>query len=80
MSTTAIHAGEEADPVTGASAPNIVMSTTFVADATAGFSVEGLQEDAAWIYTRWGNPTIHQLEVKLSALETVSRPLLLQAE
>jgi methionine-gamma-lyase len=69
INTTAIHAGEEADPVTGASAPNIVMSTTFVADATAGFSVEGLQEDAAWIYTRWGNPTIHQLEVKLSALE-----------
>ena len=69
INTTAIHAGEEADPVTGASAPNIVMSTTFVADANAGFSVEGLEEDAAWIYTRWGNPTIHQLEVKLAALE-----------
>jgi methionine-gamma-lyase len=69
INTTAIHAGEEADPVTGASAPNIVMSTTFVADANAGFSVEGLEEDASWIYTRWGNPTIHQLEVKLAALE-----------
>ncbi len=69
INTTAIHAGEEPDPVTGASAPNIVMSTTFVADANAGFSVEGLEEDAAWIYTRWGNPTIHQLEVKLAALE-----------
>jgi methionine-gamma-lyase len=67
--TRAIHAGEEPDPVTRASAPNIVMSTTFVVDAEAGFSVEGLDEDAAWIYTRWGNPTIHQLEVKLAALE-----------
>lgn len=67
--TKAIHAGEEQDPVTNASAPNIVMSTTFVVDADAGFSVEGLEEDAAWIYTRWGNPTVHQLELKLAALE-----------
>ena len=69
INTVAIHAGEEPDPITGASAPNIVMSTTFIADANAGFSVEGLEEDAAWIYTRWGNPTIHQLELKLAALE-----------
>jgi len=69
FSTAAIHAGETPDPVTGASAPNIVMSTTFATDANAGFSVEGLEEDSAWIYTRWGNPTIHQLEEKLAALE-----------
>jgi cystathionine beta-lyase/cystathionine gamma-synthase len=67
--TTAIHAGETPDPTTGASAPNIVMSTTFVTDADAGFSVEGMEEDENWIYTRWGNPTVHQLEVKLAALE-----------
>jgi cystathionine beta-lyase/cystathionine gamma-synthase len=69
INTLAVHAGEAPDPVTGASAPNIVMSTTFVTDANAGFSVEGFEEDAAFIYTRWGNPTIHQLEEKLAALE-----------
>jgi methionine-gamma-lyase len=69
INTTAIHSGEAPDPVSGASAPNIVMSTTFVTDASAGFSVEGLEEDAAWVYTRWGNPTIHQLEEKLAAIE-----------
>ena len=69
LNTMAIHAGETPDPATRASAPNIVMSTTFVADANAGFSVEGFEEDAAWIYTRWGNPTVHQLEEKLAALE-----------
>ncbi|NWJ52579.1 MAG: PLP-dependent transferase [Bacteroidetes bacterium] len=69
INTTVIHAGEAPDPISGASAPNIVMSTTFVTDANAGFSVEGLEEDAAWIYTRWGNPTIHQLEEKLAAVE-----------
>lgn len=67
--TIAIHAGEAPDPVTHASSPNLVMSTTFVADANAGFSVEGMEEDESWIYTRWGNPTVHQLEVKLAALE-----------
>lgn len=58
LSTTAIHAGEEPDSVSKASAPSIVMSSTFLTDADAGFSVEGLNQDAAWIYTRWGNPTI----------------------
>jgi methionine-gamma-lyase len=67
--TKAIHAGETPDPVTKASAPNLVMSTTFVVDADTGFSVEGFEESDTWIYTRWGNPTIHQLEQKLAALE-----------
>ncbi len=67
--TSAIHAGEEPDPVTRASAPNIVMSTTFITEADAGFSVEGMSEDAGWTYTRWGNPTVHQLEEKIAALE-----------
>jgi methionine-gamma-lyase len=67
--TKAVHAGEYPDPITNASAPNLVMSTTFVTNADTGFSVEGLDESDTWIYTRWGNPTIHQLEVKLSALE-----------
>ena len=67
--TKAVHAGEFPDPVTKASAPNIVMSTTYVAEADTTFSVEGMEENDKWIYTRWGNPTIHQLEEKLAALE-----------
>lgn len=67
--TLAVHAGEVPDPVTGASAPNIVMSTTFIAAPDAGFSVEGLDEETPFIYTRWGNPTVVQLERKLAALE-----------
>jgi methionine-gamma-lyase len=45
------------------------MSTTFTVDADTGFSVEGLEENDVWIYTRWGNPTVHQLEEKLAAIE-----------
>jgi methionine-gamma-lyase len=67
--TLAIHAGEEPDPITHAASPNLVMSTTFTVDADTGFSVEGLEENDVWIYTRWGNPTVHQLEEKLAAIE-----------
>lgn len=67
--TLAIHAGETPDPITKASSPNLVMSTTFVVDADTGFSVENFQENDPWVYTRWGNPTVDQLEVKLAALE-----------
>ncbi|MDR1666297.1 MAG: PLP-dependent aspartate aminotransferase family protein [Bacteroidales bacterium] len=67
--TKAIHAGEFPDPATGASSPNLVMSTTYIADTDTIFSVEGLEEGNTWIYTRWGNPTIHQLEEKLAVLE-----------
>ncbi len=69
FSTLAIHAGEHPDEVTGASSPNIVMSTTFVTDTETDFSAQGMEEGEAWVYTRWGNPTIHQLEKKLAALE-----------
>jgi methionine-gamma-lyase len=67
--TKAVHAGEFPDPITHASAPNIVMSTTFVVEADTGFSVEGMDENDAWVYTRWGNPTIRQLEDKLAVIE-----------
>ena len=69
LQTTAIHAGEGPDPVTHASAPNLVMSTTFVVDADAAFSAEAMGDETRWVYTRWGNPTVHQLELKLAALE-----------
>jgi methionine-gamma-lyase len=67
--TLAIHAGEKPDPVTGASAPGIVMSTTFVIDPDVSFSAEDFGAETPFVYTRWGNPTIDQLEKKLAALE-----------
>ncbi len=70
LQTQAIHAGETPDPVTGASAPNISMSTTYVvSDASAQFSANALGDDAPFVYCRWGNPTVRQLELKLAALE-----------
>lgn len=69
IATRAVHAGERPDPETGASSPNLVMSSTFAVEAGGGFSVEGMDEDSPFIYTRWRNPTIKQLEEKLCSLE-----------
>jgi methionine-gamma-lyase len=69
LKTKSIHAGECPDPTTGASAPNLVMSSTFVSEEFSGFSAHDLDEDSGFIYTRWSNPTVSQLEQKLCALE-----------
>jgi methionine-gamma-lyase len=67
--TLAVHAGERPDPNTQASAPNIVMPSTFVLDEPVGFSAYDIPDEAPYIYSRWRNPTVQQLEEKLSALE-----------
>jgi cystathionine beta-lyase/cystathionine gamma-synthase len=69
IQTQAIHAGEEPDPTTGASVPNLVMSSTFVVDEEVSFSANNLSEDSPFVYTRWANPTTQQLEQKLAVLE-----------
>jgi cystathionine beta-lyase/cystathionine gamma-synthase len=69
LQTRSIHGGEAPDPVTGASTPNIVMSTSFVTEAEAPFSPENLDNPSSFFYTREGNPTVQQLEHKLMALE-----------
>lgn len=69
IQTTAIHAGEEPDPATGASAPPIHMSSTFVTENVAGFSAHDLGEDSAYLYARWANPNVASLEAKIAALQ-----------
>lgn len=69
LETRAIHGGEKVDELTGASAPNLVMSTTFASDDPAGFSIKEFDEERPYVYTRWGNPTTDMLEAKLASLE-----------
>ena len=69
LSTRAIHAGEDRHDGNRPSAPDIVMSSTFVVDRQVSFSANNLDDDTPWMYTRWGNPTTAELEAKLSALE-----------
>jgi methionine-gamma-lyase len=67
--TLAVHAGEAPDEITGASSPSIVMSTTFKTKDAEAFSIKDFGDDMPYIYTRWGNPTIEQLQEKLRVLE-----------
>ncbi|MEE3282868.1 MAG: PLP-dependent aspartate aminotransferase family protein [Pseudomonadota bacterium] len=67
--TRAVHSGESPDAVTGASAPNIVMSSTFVIDEPISFSAQDKPDDAPYVYSRWDNPTVTVLQDKLAALE-----------
>ena len=69
ISTKAIHAGEDRRSATGASAPDLVMSSTFLIDEEVSFSATNLDADSPYIYTRWSNPTTAQLEEKLAVLE-----------
>ena len=70
--TLAIHAGEDADPTTGALRLPLHMATTFKLPKFGVKLFDALMMDSArppFAYTRWGNPTLRALEERLSALE-----------
>jgi cystathionine gamma-synthase len=64
--TTAIHAGQEADPRTGAVVTPIYQVSTFKQDGVGGLR-------AGYEYARSGNPTRDALEECLAALENGTR-------
>ena len=63
FATRQIHAGIEADPLTGAVLTPIHQSTTFVQDSVDEYLAKG------YSYSRSGNPTVRALETKLAILE-----------
>ncbi|MFH2038772.1 MAG: PLP-dependent aspartate aminotransferase family protein [Chloroflexota bacterium] len=70
--TLAVHAGETADPETGAMRLPIEMATTFKLPKFGGKMLEALlleRSQAPHVYTRWSNPTLRALEERLTALE-----------
>jgi methionine-gamma-lyase len=69
FATLAVHAGEGVCPLTGAVDTPIYQSTTFAAaDSDEMAAVYG-GEKPGYMYTRYGNPTIHALEQKIATLE-----------
>lgn len=77
FSTLAVHAGEEPDPESGAMRLPIEMATTFKLPPFGPGLMDALMMDSPHpphAYTRWSNPTLHALEERLVALETVSLP------
>ena len=68
IATACIHAGEAPDS-DGALDPPIVMSSAFAFTSAEQAARAFRGEEDAWIYGRWGNPTVRALEQKLAALE-----------
>jgi methionine-gamma-lyase len=69
LSTVNIHAGQHADPHTGAVAPPIVQSSTFAFETCKQGADRFRGDGDGFIYTRMGNPTIARLEEAVTALE-----------
>jgi cystathionine gamma-synthase len=77
--TLAIHAGQQADPATGAVVPPIYQVSTYKQDGVGGLRGKELGAAARWIegyeYSRTDNPTRGALEECLVALEGGARCL-----
>lgn len=67
LETRAIHAGQDADPTTGAIIPPVYMTSTYVQDAVG--------EHKGYDYSRTDNPTRHSLEIQLAAIEGADQAL-----
>jgi methionine-gamma-lyase len=68
-STRAIHAGESHYGIGGPVSTPIVRSSTFTFSSTAEMKRWAEGKSKAYIYTRYGNPTLTVAEDKLAALE-----------
>ncbi|PSP71049.1 O-acetyl-L-homoserine sulfhydrolase [Halobacteriales archaeon QH_8_67_27] len=67
--TRCVHAGQEVDPATGARAPPIHQTTSYVfEDADTAADRYALDDDGN-VYSRFDNPTVATLERRLASLE-----------
>ena len=76
--TRALDAGLVIDPATGAIAPNVSMSiNNALMPGDGAFSADGVEDlaDLPYLYARWTNPTVRQLEQRLTALEGAEEAL-----
>jgi methionine-gamma-lyase len=68
LATLCVHAGEKPGN-DGSLDPPIVMSSAFAFESAEHAARAFRGEEEAWIYGRWGNPTVAALEAKLAAIE-----------
>jgi methionine-gamma-lyase len=67
--TLAVHAGQQHFRVGGPVGPSIARTSTFTFASTAEMKLWAEGKSSAYIYTRYGNPTLAIAEAKISALE-----------
>ncbi|PZU87482.1 MAG: cystathionine gamma-synthase [Shinella sp.] len=76
--TLSLDAGLEIDPTTRAIVPNMSMSVNnTLVPGEGAFSAQGVDDlaDLPFLYARWTNPTVRQLEKRLAALEGAEEAL-----
>ncbi len=76
--TLALDGGLTVDPVTRAIAPNISMSVNnALVPGDGAFSADGVADlaDLPFLYARWTNPTVRDLERRMAALEGTQEAL-----
>jgi O-acetylhomoserine (thiol)-lyase len=69
FATRALHAGVAPDPETGARAPPIHQTTSYVFDDAADAAAQFALEEPGHIYSRLMNPTVGSLQERLASLE-----------
>ena len=69
FATRSLHAGQAIDPSTGARAPPLYQTTSYVFEDTDDAAAQFALEKPGYIYTRLMNPTIASLQERLAALE-----------
>jgi cystathionine beta-lyase/cystathionine gamma-synthase len=69
IATTCVHGGRGPDPATGALETPIVLSSAFAFESAEHAAGAFTGDNDAYIYGRWGNPTVDDLEIALAALE-----------
>jgi O-acetylhomoserine (thiol)-lyase len=69
FATRALHAGGDPDPATGARAPPIHQTTSYVFEDADDAAGQFALEEEGHIYTRLMNPTVGRLQERMAALE-----------
>lgn len=69
LATACVHAGDVRDPSSHALETPLVLSSAFEFDSAEEAAGAFRGDNSAFIYGRWGNPTVLALEAKLAALE-----------
>ena len=69
FATDSLHAGQAPDPATGARAPPLYQTTSYVFDDAEDAASQFALEKPGYIYSRLMNPTVGMLQERLAALE-----------
>ena len=69
IATDSLHAGQQPDPATGARAPPLYQTTSYVFEDSEDAAAQFALEEPGYIYSRLMNPTVETLQERMAALE-----------